>query len=339
MIKSKKLFAVAVSLLMGVTIIGGCGTNKANSNSTAGETNEASEASTAKKKIAVIVKGTEHPYWQTVKKGAEAASEEFDVDMYFTGPAGGEADINGQVNLVETAINEKVDGIVLASCDENALVPITEKAADAGIPIVLIDSNTATDKYISYATTNNEQAAYEVGKKLGELTGGKGKVAIVSFTPGAGSAIAREGGFKKALEELYPDMEIVTTEYCDSDKVKALSITQNILTSTPDLTAIYATNEPSVVGVGRALKEKNNKDIIMVGFDSSDDIIPLLEEGYVKATAVQRPYQMGYLGFQAIADHYNGKAVEKNVDTGALIVTPENMETKESQEVLYPLGK
>lgn len=332
----KKAMSMMLVAAVTMSLMAGCAAKAEETSAPA--SSEGAQAA-EKMNIAVIVKGTEHPYWQTVKKGAEDAASEFDVDMYFTGAAGGEADINGQMNLVETAINQKVDGIVLAASDSKALVPVANKAADAGIPLVLIDSGLDTEKYISYATTNNEAAAYEVGKKLGELTDGKGTIAIVSFTPGAGSAISREKGFSDAIAELYPDMEIITTQYCDSDKAKAISITQDILTAHPDITAIYAANEPSVVGVGRGLKETGRDDVILVGFDSSDDIIPLLEEGLVRATAVQMPYQMGYIGVETIIKDVKAESYDRNVDTGATLVTPENMNDPESVAALYPLGK
>ncbi|MCJ7690074.1 MAG: substrate-binding domain-containing protein, partial [Clostridiaceae bacterium] len=186
---SKKL-ALVLCTMVTLSSLAGCG-SKSDSETPSSKT----------KKIAVIVKSTDAPYWQTVKKGAEDEAEKSKIEMYFTGAAGGETDINGQVNLVETAINQQVDGIVLAPSDSTALAPVVDKAIEAGIPVVIIDSGIDTDKYISYATTNNEDAAYKVGKELGKLTNGKGTVAILGFQPGAGSNIAREDGFKRAIAE------------------------------------------------------------------------------------------------------------------------------------------
>lgn len=321
---SKKL-ALVLCTMVTLSSLVGCG-SKSNSETPASTT----------KKIAVIVKSTDAPYWQTVKKGAEDEAGKAKIEMYFTGAAGGETDINGQVNLVETAINQKVDGIVLAPSDSTALAPVVNKAIEAGIPVVIIDSGIDTDKYISYATTNNEDAAYKVGKKLGELTNGKGTVAILGFQPGAGSNTAREEGFKRAIAE-FPDMKIVATQYSQSDKTKALSVTEDLLTANPNLTALFAANEPSLVGAGRAFKEKNVKDTILVGFDSSDDVIPLIQEGIIKATAVQMPYTMGITGVQQLVNKFTGKDVSKDIDTGVVVVTPENIEEPESQKAIYPL--
>jgi ribose transport system substrate-binding protein len=326
----KKWLSALLAAFMVMAILGGCG------KSDTAKTAEPQKG--AKKKIAVIVKGTEHVYWQSVKVGAEAAAKEAGVEIYFTGAPGGESDINGQVSLVENAITQKVAGIVLAASDAKALVPVTEKAIAAGIPVVVIDSGLQTDKYASFLSTDNVAASAAVGEALAKMLNGKGKVAVTNFVAGSQTAIEREKGFRDALAK-HPDIQILPTQYYNSDKQKALSITQDLLTANPDLDAIYACNEPGTVGVGRALKEKNNKKVIEVGFDSSDDVIPLLKDGFCKATAVQMPYNMGYLGIKAIVDKLNGKDVEKKKDTGFTLVTSENMNSPESEKALYPTGK
>lgn len=312
-----------VVMILGVTVMG-CGKDRA---ATSGNSNS--------KKITVIVKTVESPYFQTVKKGAEAAAQKYGASIDFVGAPGGEADINGQVTLIENAISQKPVGVVLAASDSAAVAPAAQKLIDAKIPLALVDSACNVKDYLSYATTDNEEASYQVGKKLAEITGGKGKVAIVSFSPGAGSAIAREKGFNKAIAE-YPDMKVVQTVYCDSDKAKALILTQDIITANPDITAIYGANEQSLVGVARGVKETGSKAIV-VGFDSSDDVLPLLVDKTIKATAVQDPYSMGYMAVENIMKSINGESIKKSVDTGAVIVTPENMKEEKSHKVLYPL--
>ena len=116
---SKKL-ALVLCAMVTVASVAACGSSTSSSTS--------STTTTKAKKIAVIVKSTDAPYWQTVKKGAEDEAKKSGVEMYFTGAAGGETDINGQVNLVETAVNQKVDGIVLAPSDAKALAPAVDKA-------------------------------------------------------------------------------------------------------------------------------------------------------------------------------------------------------------------
>lgn len=329
-LRTKKLALILALAMVSSVAVMGCGRGTSSNQASNGGSSNGGN-----KKITVVVKTVESPYWQTVKKGAEEAAKKYGASIDFVGAPGGESDINGQVTLVENAVSQKPDGVVLAASDSKAVAPAAQKLIDAKIPLALIDSACDVKDYLSYATTDNEQASYQVGKKLGELTGGKGKVAIVSFSPGAGSAIAREKGFKKAISE-FSGMEIVQTVYCDSDKAKALTLTQDIITAHPDITAIYGANEQSLVGVARGVKETNSKAIV-VGFDSSDDVIPLLQDKTIKATAVQKPYTMGYDAVENIMKSLNGEKIEKNVDTGCVIVTPENFNDDESQKVLYPL--
>jgi ribose transport system substrate-binding protein len=325
----KVALLLAVAMVTSISMMG-CG-NTASTGSGSGS----ASGNSGGKKITLVVKTVESPYWQTVKKGAEEAAKKYGATIETVGAAGGESDINGQVTLIENAVSSKPDGVVLSASDAAAVAPSAQKLIDAKIPLALIDSACNVKDYLSYATTDNEEASYKVGKKLGELTGGKGKIAIVSFSPGAGSAIAREKGFNRAMKE-FPGMEVVQTVYCDSDKAKALTLTQDIITAHPDITAIYGANEQSVVGVARGVKETGSKAIV-VGFDSSDDVIPLLEDKTIKATAVQKPYTMGYSAVENIMKSLNGEKVEKDVDTGCTIVTPENMKDPESHKVLYPL--
>jgi ribose transport system substrate-binding protein len=327
--KLRKLALVILAIMITSVAVMGCG--KA---TPSGSSSDSSSVS-SNKKITVIVKTVESPYFQTVKKGAEAAAKKYGANIDFVGAAGGESDVNGQVTLIENAVSQNPAGVVLAASDAAAVAPAAQKLIDAKIPLALVDSACNVKDYLSYATTDNEEASYKVGKKLAELTGGKGKVAIVSFSPGAGSAIAREKGFNKAIAE-YPDMKVVQTVYCDSDKAKALTLTQDIITANPDITAIYGANEQSLVGVARGVKETGSKAIV-VGFDSSDDVLPLLADKTIQATAVQDPYTMGYKAVENIMKSLSGETIEKSVDTGAIIVTPENMKDEASHKVLYPL--
>lgn len=291
-----------------------------------------------KKKIAIIVKGMENIFYQSVKAGADVAAKETGMGYYFTSSPAGEADINGQIDLVEKAIKQNVSGIVIAASDAKALVPVVEKAIAAGIPVVVVDSGLETDKYVSFLATDNIVATAAVAKAMAESLNEKGTVALVNFVAGAQGAIEREKGFRDTMAK-YPDIKILPTQYYDNDKQKAFVLAQDILASNPDLDGIFACNEPGTVSVARALKEANNKKVIEYGFDSSDDIVLLIKEGYLKATVVQMPYNMGYLGVKTLADKINGKEVEKNKDTGFTLVTTENIDRPDIQKILYPLGK
>src|SRR5919199_5606650 len=131
-----------------------------------------------KRTIAVIPKGVSHFFWQSVHAGAESAAKETGVEITWNGPAQ-ETDYTGQSNIVEDAINRRVDGIVLAPTHGDALVPVVERAAREGIPVTIMDSGINTDKDVSYVATDNRQGGAVAAERLGEKLGGKGKVAIL----------------------------------------------------------------------------------------------------------------------------------------------------------------
>ena len=266
-------------------------------------------------------------HWLSVQSGAKDKADELgNVKITFRAPAD-KADPNEQVRMVEDAINQKADAILVAPTDQAALSPVVEKATDAGIPVIIIDSPVATEKYTSFVATDNQAAAELAADELAELIEGKGKIAIISAQPGSGTTMVRENGFKDRVKEKYPDIEIVTTQYSMGDKTKALNYTLDILTANPDLAGFYATNEGSTVGVARGVQEKGVVDKVkVVGFDKSQDIINALNEGLIQATMVQNPYNMGSLGVELAISAIEGKDVEKKIDTGVTVVTKDNID-------------
>lgn len=288
--------------------------------------------------IAVIVKTANANFWQNVNKGAVEAGKDIGGQYHisFQGPQA-ETAIDEQVNMVNNAVNRGVAGIVLAASDPNALVPAVKTAYERGIPVVMIDSGINSDGkyYQSFLATDNRAAGKLAAEKLLEKNGTKGKVAVMSFTPGAASAIERTGGFVDKIKE-YADMTMVGPFYSQSDMVTALNQTIDVLTSHPDLTAIFGANEPTAVGMARAIKERGYAGkLVAVGFDGNQDLQNFVRDGTLEGIVVQSSYQMGYKGVTAIKDVIDGKKIEKFIDTGVVFVTKDNIDSKQAQGVLY----
>lgn len=307
-------------------------------NSTNTEDTTKTEHTGGGRTFAVVVHSTQSTYWQTLNSGAEAAAKESGDSIYFTAPINGGSDINGQVDVMQNCINQGVDGILLAAADVDALVPITEQAIDKGIPVVVVDCGLNTDKYESSIATNNRAAAEELAKKVAEDIGEEGEVAVMNYAAGMLTGSLREDGFKEAMAA-YPNITLLETQYYNNDTQKALEVSQNLLTANPNLKAIYATNEFGIVGACRALMEKKIDTVNVYGFDFSDDVLPLLESGICKGTMVQKPYDMGYKGVETLVKVLAGEAVEKDIDSGCVVATPENYLDEDIYQVLYPMGK
>lgn len=287
--------------------------------------------------IAVIVKSANSTFWQNVKKGAETAGKDLGgkYKVTFQGPES-ETAIDAQVNMVDNAVNRGVAGIVLAASDPDALVPAVKKAYESGIPVVLIDSglNSQGKYYQSFLATDNRAAGKLAAEKLLAKVKG-GKVAVMSFTQGAASAIERTGGFIDEVKSK-ADYKLIGPYYSNSEMTLALNQTEDVLSANPDIAAIFGANEPTAVGMARAVKQKGFAGkIVAVGFDGNSDLQNFVRDGTLDGIVVQSSYQMGYKGVDTVGKIIKGEKVEKMIDTGVVYVTKENIDSEAAQSVLY----
>ena len=280
------------------------------------------------KKIVLITMDSIDEHWLSVRNGAEDKVKELgNIELIFRAPAG-KTDPNEQTRMAEDAINQKADAILLAPSDPAALAPVAAKIKEANIPLILIDSAISTEDYDAFFSTDNEAAGALAGETFAKLVNGRGKIGIVHAQPSSTTAIARGKGFENKIKEIAPNIQIVSVQYSDGDKARALNIATDIMTANPDLVGFFTSNEGSTIGVARAIEDMGKKDSVMlVGFDKSQDTIRALENGTLKATIVQNPYRMGYEGIQTAVDILDGKEVSRLTDTGANVVTLENIDT------------
>lgn len=292
----------------------------------------------AGKEIAMIVKTSNSNYWQNVQKGAQAAVKSAPgYTLDFQGPAS-ESAIADQVSMVENAVNRKVAGIVLAPSDPDALVPAIKKAWEARIPVVIVDSaiSEAGKKYCqSFIATDNQAAGELSAKALISRIGTTGTIAIMSYVAGSGSEVGRVGGFKSYIEK-NSQLKIVGTFYSQSQMATALNQTIDVLASHPDLKGIFGANEPTAVGMGRALAQSGKAArVVGVGFDGNEDLRDFVKNGTLYATAVQDSYSMGARGVETVVKVIEGKKVPPLLNTGVVIVTKNNVDLPEARNVLY----
>ncbi len=286
--------------------------------------------------IAVIPKGVANFFWQSVRAGAEAAGKETGVKIYWKGPAN-ETDISSQINIVEDAITSRVDGIVLAPSHRDSLVPVVERAKREGIPLTIFDSGIGTESYVSYVSTDNLQGGVIGAERLAEKLGGQGKIAVLGLKAGSVSTDERERGFQETIKQKFPGIRIVAFQYGEANRAVSIDRATDILTAHPELDGFFSSNEPSTVGAAQAIKQKGAAGkIVLVGFDSSPNLIEDLKAGTIDALIIQNPYRMGYDGVKTLADKLNGKEPPRRIDTGVTLVTKENLDSPEVQRLINP---
>jgi ribose transport system substrate-binding protein len=287
-----------------------------------------------KKVIAVIPKGTAQQFWQTVHAGAVKASRESGVDILWNGTAT-ETDYNGQLQLIETMINRRVDAIAVAPIDRKVVVSAVERAAREKIPLIIYDSAIDTDRFTAQVATDNFYAGEMAAERMGAILNGKGRIAVLKVQPGAASSMAREEGFEKKIKAGFPGIEIVAEQYGWADYAKSLSAAENILTAHPNLDAIFGPNETSTVGAARALKQRKST-VKLVGFDFSPTLLEDLQSGLIDSLVVQDPFRMGYEAVRLAVAASNGQTLNKMNNLAPKLVTRDNLNTPEVQQRISP---
>jgi ribose transport system substrate-binding protein len=285
--------------------------------------------------IRVIVKKQNHDFWAVVEMGTEVAEREFGINVEYTGPFN-EEDIDGQIRMVEAAIKDKVDAIVLAAIDYEKLVPVAEKARGQGIPVVIIDSNINSTKMNGFIGTDNIDAGRVLGDAMADLLGTNLDIVIVSFVKGAASSNEREQGVKEAVSK-YTGINIIDTLFCNSDENRAAELTIDMINEHPEVDVFVCLNAYATVGTARGIIEIDKADKYkIVGFDSTPEEITYLESGNIELMVVQNPFSMGYLGVKYAIDSIRGVKIPENTNTGAVVITRDNMYAPENQKLLFP---
>ncbi|MDX1357248.1 MAG: substrate-binding domain-containing protein [Clostridia bacterium] len=317
-----KRVKIVISILLAIIILAGC-------------TSGTDSVSNENIDIRVIVKKQNHDFWAVVEMGTEAAEREFGVNVEYTGPFN-EEDIDGQIRMVEAAIEDKVDAIVLAAIDFEKLVPVAEKAKGQGIPVVIIDSNINSDKMNGFIGTDNVDAGRVLGDAMADALGTDLNIVIVSFVKGAASSNEREQGVKEAVMK-YTGINIIDTLFCNSDEAIAAELTKDMIESHPETDVFVCLNAYATVGTARGIIDAGKEgEYKIVGFDSTPEEITYLENGTIELMVVQNPFSMGYLGVKYAIDAINGIRIPENTNTGAVVITRDNMYAPENQKLLFP---
>lgn len=297
-------------------------------------------------RLSFIVKTPNSDYWQDCLAGGKAAARQFGIEaLQFTGPSS-EADIAGQISIVEDAIAKRPDVIVLAPTAAQALVPTIEKAYAAGIKVILIDSAANTTAFQTFLATNNYAAGVLAAKTLAGAIQQKhgtasGQIAYSTFLSGVGSLTLRDRGFRDGVRA-YPGLSIVAhRDAGGSQSTIPISIVADVLTRFPALVGYFADSLITLQGAVTAFRENNieKSKVSLVGFDSSPLLIEALRKGSVDGLVLQDPYQMGYGGIAYGILAAAGLITPKTIDTGSYVATPTNLDTPEMRGLLEPVTR
>ncbi len=278
--------------------------------------------------IAVIGKA-KNVFWRLVEQGVREAGEELGVRIIWRVPPA-EDDRELQSQLVQQAIAEKVDGILLSPADSKSLLGPVRTAAEHEIPVLIFDSaleGEAGRDFVSFVATDNRAAGRMAGRHLARKLGKRGQVVLFRHIAGSASTTNREEGFLEAMAA-FPRIEVISDDrHAGPTTGDARAAALEMVDQLRIADGVFASSERATYGMLQALrKEKLAGKVRFVGSDTSSFLREGLRSGEVHALLVQNPRRMGYLGVSMLVKHLNEEQVPARVDTGAVLVTLSNID-------------
>ena len=330
----RKLLSVLCCATMAAAMMAGCGA-KENATDTSGDTAETStttQGSTASTesdasgsgtdcKIALITMDSIDQHWVTMNEGAQEEAKKLGVTVTFMSP--NTKDDAQQIECVNNAVAGGYGAIMVAANGPDAISSALKDASAAGVKIVYVDSPANVEAEATFSTDNEaagKTAGEEMIKALEEAGITSGDIGVINVNAATDSCVAREEGFRSAFDGT--DYTLLETQYGEGDAAKSQSIAENYITQ--GVVGIFGCNEGSTTGAGNAIKASGKTDIIGVGFDKSDAILSLIDDGYLLCTMEHNPVCMGQMGVDACVDALNGKDLGGEVvDTGVSVLKKE----------------
>lgn len=276
--------------------------------------------------VALVTINQQALFFNQINDGAKQAADKAGAKLVIFNANNQAA---AQNSAIEDYIAQKVDGIVLVAIDVNGVKPAISAAKKAGIPVVAIDARIPGGDNAAFIGVDNKGAGEEIGKYFVDYVknkmGGAAKVGIVgalnSFIQNQ-----RLDGFKAAAKEV-PGVKFLDTVDGQNVQDIALTAAENLMTANPDMTALYATGEPALVGSISAVTSQQRTDKVKVfGWDLTAQAIKGIDEGWIVAVVQQDPFQEGVAGVETILKLKKGERVNPSIDIPVTIVTKENVD-------------
>lgn len=280
-----------------------------------------------KYKVAVVTKdiAANNPFWAAVWKGAEETAAKWRVIELTLDAPTSEADVDVQIAKVEDAVTKGNKALVVAPTDASALNPAFDKAKAAGVPVLIIDSDTTWPDKLTFIGTDNKAGGKLAGQYLCSELGKGAKVAIITGHMTAQSIADRVNGAKEALAAC--NATIVAELNGQHTVEGGRSVMEDIITSNPDVQGVFAANDNMALGAVEALKAAGKLAGVKVcGFDANPDAAASILAGELSASIAQSPYNMGRYGLVYGLNAIRKLSVPSRIDTGTTLVTKANAE-------------
>lgn len=288
-------------------------------------------AQAGQKKVAMIVKTENTPFFMDMKIGAQEAAKKHNVDLIFQAPEK-ETDIEKQAQMVENMVVANVDAIVLSASDTVAQIPAIVKANKKNIPVILvndtIDEEALADQggyYATYIGTDNITGGRIGGEYAARQFPDGGKVALIAGIAGSPGSIQRLEGFREGIAA-NPKLQVVAEQTANWERDQAFNVMQNMLTSNPDIAVVFTASEYMGMGALEAVVQMNKTgQVKVICFDAGEETKESIREGGLYAAVGQQPELIGETAVVSALKAINGETLPKDVPVGVILTTKETL--------------
>jgi len=256
--------------------------------------------------IGLVLSTLNNPFFVTLKEGAETKAKELGYKLLILDS---QNDPAKELANVEDLLSKKISLLLINPTDSDAVVSAIRAANRAGVPVVTLDRGATGGEVLSHVASDNAQGGMMAGELIIEILGGSGKVVELQGVAGTSAARDRGEGFNAAIDTAN-GIVVVASQVADFDRTKGLNVMENILQAQSDIDAVFAHNDEMALGAIKAI-ESSNRDIIVVGFDGTDDAVTAVKEGVMLATVAQQAARIGSIGVETADSILKGKSVAK----------------------------
>ncbi|MEW5956305.1 MAG: sugar ABC transporter substrate-binding protein [Chloroflexota bacterium] len=299
--------------------------------------------------VGLITKTETNPFFVKMKEGAQAKADELGAKL-LSAAGSFDGDNAAQVTAIENMVNAGAKGILITPSDTKAIVPAIQKARDAGVLVIALDTPTdpeeATDALFA---TDNYKAGLLIGEYAKAAMGDTPmKVATLDLAPGITVGILRHNGFMQgaglaevdaAATELAMSPEVVCSQDTQGDQTKGQTAMENCLTKDPEINLVYTINEPAAFGAYTAIKNAGREnEVLVVSVDGGCVGTQGVKDGQIAATSQQYPLKMATLGVEAVVNYAKtGEKPSGYTDTGVTLITDKPQAGVDGQDTVFGL--
>lgn len=267
---------------------------------------QSGESQGNKATVGLSVSTLNNPFFVSLSEGAKQKAKELNINLSVVNASD---DTAKQTSDIEDLISKNVQVIIVNPVDSDAVAPAVLDAINANIPVISVDRGVNGVEVTSAISSDNVAGARLAGEYLIELIGENSKVAELIGIPGATATIDRGKGFHQSADG---KLNIVASQTANFNRAEGLTVMENILQANPDIKGIFAHNDEMALGALEAV-ESLGKDIVIIGFDATDDAVYAVQNGTMKATVAQQPELMGATAIETALKIINGETVEKTI--------------------------